>query len=165
MSVTVRVLTSEDLDAYRVLHRTALEEAPDAFAETSADEARRSDAQVALVLARGETWGAFLDGRLVGKLVIDAPPWEAFQHTRWLHGVYLHRDARGSGAAAALVGRALATAKQAGAFMAILWVNEKNAAARKFYQRLGFCEVGRIAKGIAVGGDYVDDIMMRLELK
>ena len=47
----------------------------------------------------------------------------------------------------------------------VLWVNEKNDAARKFYERLGFREVGRIAKGIAVDGAYVDDVAMQMELE
>ena len=165
VSVAVRVLTPDDLDAYRELHRFGLAHAPEAFAETSAQDAARSDEEVASDLARGETWGAFLNDRLLGKLVIDAPPWAAFQHTRWLHGVYVHPDARGAGAADALMRGALAHAKAAGAFIAVLWVNEKNAAALKFYERFGFREVGRIAKGIAVKGAYVDDVMMRLELE
>lgn len=164
VSVAVRALTADDLAAYRALHRFALKQAPEAFAETSAQDAARTDTKVAADLARGETWGAFVEGRLVGKLVIDSPPWEAFQHTRWLHGVYVHPDARGAGAAEALVKGALASAKEAGAFIAVLWVSEKNAAARRFYERFGFREVGRIAKGIAVDGAYVDDVMMRLEL-
>ncbi|MFT3726554.1 MAG: GNAT family N-acetyltransferase [Terricaulis sp.] len=164
MSVAVRVLTARDLTAFRALHRFALAHAPDAFAETSAMDATRTDTDTAAMLARGETWGAFVDGRLVGKLAIDAPPYDAFTHTRWLHGVYVHPDARGTGAAGALVDGALAAAKSEGAFIALLWVNEKNASARKFYQRLGFREVGRIAQGIAVAGAYVDDVMMQKEL-
>jgi predicted GNAT family acetyltransferase len=162
--LAVRRLRAADLAAYRQLHRFALTQAPEAFAETQAQDAARADAAVAEELARGQTWGAFVEGRLLGKLVIDAPPYPAFAHTRWLHGVYVHPDARGAGAAAALVSGALADAKQAGAFIAVLWVNEKNTAAQKFYQRFGFREVGRIAKGIAVGGTYIDDVMMGMEL-
>jgi predicted GNAT family acetyltransferase len=165
VNIEVRVSSAADLAAFRALHRFALAEAPAAFAETSAQDSARSDLEIAASLERGETWGAFCDGRLIGKLVIDAPPWAAFQHTRWLHGVYVHPDARGTGGAEALVAATLASAKAAGAAIALLWVNEKNRAARKFYERLGFREVGRIAKGIAVDGAYVDDVMMQTELE
>ena len=118
LSAIVRPLAPDDLAAYRALHRFALAQAPESFAETSEqDRARRC--RHAAILARGEAWGAFLDGRLVGKLTIDAPPYAAFGHTRWLHAVYLHPGARGAGAADALVTGALASAKDAGAIIAV----------------------------------------------
>ena len=162
--LAVRRLTADDLVVYRQLHRLALIQAPEAFAETQAQDAARADAAVVEELVRGQTWGAFVAGRLVGKLIIDAPPYAAFAHTRWLHGVYIHPDARGAGAAEALLRGALADAKKAGALIAMIWVHEKNAAAQKFYQRFGFRQMGRIAKGIAVGGSYIDDVMMGMEL-
>lgn len=94
----VRLLTVDDLGAYRALHRFALREAAQAFVETLADDARRPDAAVAEMLARGEGWGLFDGERLVGKLVLDAMPYECLAHTRWLHAIYLHPDARGRGA-------------------------------------------------------------------
>ncbi len=160
----VRILTVEDLAAYRALHRFALSEAPQAFVETLANDAVRSDAVVAEMLARGEGWGAFDDGRLVGKLVIDAPPYDCLAHTRWLHAIYLHPDARGGGVGAALVGAAIAHVRAEGATRIALWVNDENPPARGMYERLGFVETGRVPGGICVGGDYIDDVLMTIEL-
>ena len=61
----VRVLTVEDLGAYRALHRFGLREAPQAFVETLADDARRPDAAVAEMLARGEGWPGVEDQELL----------------------------------------------------------------------------------------------------
>ena len=36
--------------------------------------------------------------RLVGKLTIDALPYPSLAHTFWVHAVYVHPDARGTGA-------------------------------------------------------------------
>ena len=156
-----RQLTPADLAAYRALHRFGLEEAPSAFVQTRADDAKIADADIEAMLARGEGWGVFEGERLLGKLVIDALPYACLAHTRWLHAIYLHPDARGSGAGVALMNAAMAHAQHEGAFRFLLWVNERNAAARGFYEKLGFREIGRVDKGIAAPeGGYVDDVLM-----
>jgi RimJ/RimL family protein N-acetyltransferase len=163
--VLVRALTPDDLGAYRALHRHALTHAPTAFAETCAQDEARSDDVVAAFLARGDAWGVFAaDGALIGKLLIDAAPYAAFAHTRWLHAVYVHPDARGAGAAAALIRGATEHVRKDGVFKVLLWVHTENAQARAFYEKLGFREVGRISQGILIAGRYIDDVMMCLEL-
>jgi|GEM_PF-468564 len=160
----VRPLGADDLKAYRELHRYGLREAPLAFVETPADDEARPDDIVAAMLARGEAWGAFDGDRLVGKLVIDALPYTCLSHTQWLHAVYLHPDARGTGAGEALMFAALADAKSRGAQRIALWVNERNAAALQFYGRCGFRRTGRIPGGIQVGAALVDDVLMCLSV-
>jgi L-amino acid N-acyltransferase YncA len=97
---------------------------------------------------------------LLGKLTIDALPYAVLDHTRWLHAIYLHPDARGTGAGMELLRAAMDDAYAAGARRFLLWVNERNAAARKFYEKLGFIETGRVPKGIRVGESYADDVLM-----
>lgn len=155
-----RALTSADLVAYRELHRLSLEHAPAAFADTMELDAARPDAEVAAMLDRGEAWGAFRDGRLIAKLVMDALPYPAFAHVRWLHAVYVHPDARGTGAGAAMILAAMAAHREAGALRFQLWVNAENAPAIKLYQHLGFREIGRAPQGIRIGERYVDDMLM-----
>lgn len=158
----VRSLSLGDLVAYRALHRFALTEAPHAFVEDAAQDAARPNSEVAALMARGEAWGVFHNGRLVGKLVMDGLPYAPLAHTRWLHGIYLHPDARGSGAGAALLRSAIAHAQAQGVFRVLLWVNAENVAARGFYERMGFREVGRIDQGLSFAGGYVDDVLMCL---
>lgn len=160
----VRQLTVDDLDAYRTLHRFGLSEAPHAFVETLANDAVRPDATVRAMLGRGEGWGAFDSERLVGKCVIDGLPYDCLAHTRWLHAIYLHPEARGGGVGAALVGTGVAHVERQGATRVALWVNDRNAPARRMYERLGFVETGRIPGGICVEGRYVDDVLMTLKL-
>src|SRR5262245_2735270 len=126
LNLQTRPLTLADLEAYRALHRFGLDEAPHAFVETPANDAARGDDTVAAMLTRGDAWGVFDGERLVGKLVIDAPPYDCLAHTRWLHAVYLHPDARGAGAGAALMQAAITDARRRGATRIALWVNEQN---------------------------------------
>ncbi|MGE0743123.1 MAG: N-acetyltransferase family protein [Hyphomonadaceae bacterium] len=160
----VRQLTADDLAAYRALHRFALTESPLAFVETPRNDEARADSVVRDMLERGEGWGVFDAGRLVGKLVIDALPYDCLAHTRWLHAVYVHPDGRGKGAGDALLGAAIAHERERGASRVALWVNDRNAAARRLYERSGFVETGRVPQGVKVGAEYADDVLMTLAL-
>lgn len=158
----VRILTAEDLKTYRALHRFGMTEAPLGFVDVAETDVARPDSEVAAMLERGEGLGVFEGERLVGKLTIDALPYPSLAHTFWVHAVYVHPDARGSGASAALMKAAIESAGAKGASRVVLWVNEANTTARRFYARIGFQEAGRIPQGIQAGEHYVDDVLMWL---
>lgn len=158
----VRVLTVEDLRVYRELHRYGMTESPLGFVDVPETDAARSDSDVAAMLGCGDGWGVFEGERLVGKLTIDALPFPSLAHAHWVHAVYVHPDARGSGASTALMHAAIESARAKGARRIVLWVNEVNGAARRFYERMGFQQAGRIPEGIRVGDRYVDDVLMCL---
>ncbi|MES1157117.1 MAG: GNAT family N-acetyltransferase [Alphaproteobacteria bacterium] len=157
-----RRLTRDDLAAFRALHRFAITEAPDCFVDTPDLDAARPDADVAAMLARGEGWGAFDGDRLVGKLTLETPRFPAFAHTRWVHEVYVHPDARGRGLSAVLIRVAIEYARATGALVFLLWVNCENRPAIDAYKRAGFREAGRVPQGISVNGTLVADVMMCL---
>lgn len=160
--MNVRRLTVADLAAFRALHRHGMGEAPDAMVDTAETDAARSDAEIAAILERGEGWGAFEGERLLGKLTIDALPYPSLAHTFWVHALYLHPDGRGTGAGKALMRAAIEGARERGASRVALWVNGRNERARRFYERLGFRESGRIPGGIFVLGRSCDDVLMTL---
>jgi GNAT superfamily N-acetyltransferase len=159
----VRQLTAHDLQAYRALHRFGMEESPLGFVDVAATDAARPDTEVTAMLVRGDAWGAFDGERLIGKLTIDALPYPSLAHTFWVHAVYVHPDARGTGVSGKLLRAAIANAQSRGASRIALWVNDANAHAKALYARLGFRETGRIPGGIRVAGAYVDDVLMTLE--
>jgi GNAT superfamily N-acetyltransferase len=156
----IRQLTAADLSDYRALHRFGMKESPSAIVDTVETDAARADADVVAMLMRGEAWGAFDGQRLLGKLAIDALPYPSLAHTFWIHAVYVHPDARGSGASTELVAAAIEGARAKGASRIALWVNGENAHARRLYERLGFRESGRIPQGIFVNGQRCDDVLM-----
>lgn len=139
-------------------------ESPQGFVDVVETDAARSDEVVEAMLSRGEGWGVFYGERLLGKLTIDALPYPSLAHTFWIHAVYVHPDARGIGASVKLLQAAIDHARGNGARRVALWVNGVNAPARKLYERLGFRETGRIPGGIQVAGEFVDDVLMTLEL-
>jgi GNAT superfamily N-acetyltransferase len=162
--VIVRQLTAGDLAAYRALHRFGMAEAPEGFVDVTETDAARPDHVVEAMLARGEGWGVFDGERLLGKLTIDALSYPSLAHTFWIHAVYLHPDARGTGASSSLLQAAIDDVRGRGARRVALWVNGVNPPARGLYERLRFRETGRIPGGIQVAGEFVDDVLMTLEL-
>lgn len=160
----IRQLTASDTAAYRELHRFGMSESPTGFVDVVATDAARTDAQVEEMLQRGDGWGAFDGDRLVAKLTIDALPYPSLAHTFWIHAVYVHPDARGSGASGKLIAVAVESARDRGARRVALWVNGVNTRAQALYERMGFRQTGRIPGGIQVADQYVDDVLMTLEL-
>jgi L-amino acid N-acyltransferase YncA len=160
----VRQLGVGDLRAARALHRFGMEESPQGFVDVPETDAARPDSEVEAIIARGEYWGVFEGERLVGKLTIDALPYPSLAHTFWVHAVYVHPDARGSGASSKLLRAGIAHAQSKGALRIALWVNGENAHARALYERVGFRQNGHIPGGIQIDGKFVDDVLMTLEL-
>lgn len=160
----IRQLNADDLVAYRELHRFGMTESPDGFVDVAATDAARPDSDVVAMLARGDGWGAFDGDRLLGKLTIDALPYPSLAHTFWIHAVYVHPDARGTGASGKLVRAAIESARSKGARRVALWVNGVNSHARNLYERMGFRQTGHIPGGIKIGGAFVDDVLMSLVL-
>jgi GNAT superfamily N-acetyltransferase len=162
--VIVRRLMTGDVAAYRALHRFGISESPTGFVDVTETDTARPDSEVEAVLARGDGWGVFDGERLVGKLTIDALPYPSLAHTFWIHAVYVHPDARGTGASSKLIRAAIDAARERGASRIALWVNGVNAHAKALYERSGFRQTGHIPGGIKVGDAYVDDVLMTLEL-
>lgn len=160
----VRQLVASELAAARALHRFGMEESPQGFVDVPETDAARPDAEVAAVIARGEYWGVFDGERLVAKLTIDALPYPSLSHTWWIHAVYVHPNARGTGASSKLIRAAIEYARSRGASRIALWVNGLNRHAKALYERVGFSQTGRIPGGIKVGESYADDVLMTLEL-
>jgi GNAT superfamily N-acetyltransferase len=139
-------------------------ESPQGFVDVTETDAARPDDVVEAMLARGEAWGVFDGERLVGKLTIDALPYPSLAHTFWVHAVYVHPDARGSGASSKLLRAALDDARSKGALRVALWVNGANTHARGLYERVGFRQTGQVPGGIQIAGMLIDDVLMTLTL-
>lgn len=160
----VRQLAAADLAEYRALHRFGIEESPSGFIDVEETDAARPDAEVVAMLMRGEGWGVFEGERLVGKLVADALPYPSLAPTFWLRAVYVHPDARGTGASERLIHAAIEYARAKGGSRMALWVHGANPHARALYERIGFRESGRIPRGISINGELVDDVLMSVAL-
>lgn len=113
---------------------------------------------------------AIADGHAVGytMLVVAAPddPDVAAVVTRRpaaeLSKLYVRASQHGTGLAAALVGATVARARERGAAVLWLGVNQLNARANRFYEKQGFALVG--TKQFLVGDRYEDDFVRAVQL-
>lgn len=103
-------------------------------AATQAREIRDPTTRYRLALRDGEIVGYCM----MGALDIDVDDAAALE----LHRLYVDKDLKGAGVAAALMDDCLAWARRKGASALYLSVWENNARAQAFYKRYGFAHVG-----------------------
>lgn len=84
---------------------------------------------------RGAMWVVEVDGVVVGSLAV-CPTDRA--DTQEIYKVYLAHALRGSGLAQALLARAVAVARAAGATRIRLWTDTRFQAGHRFYEKAGF---------------------------
>jgi ribosomal protein S18 acetylase RimI-like enzyme len=160
--MTVRQLTSDDASAYQALRLFALEERPEAFSASYADEAKRSPEEIASRVtpaADGSrcAFGAFADDRLAGFLAFVRPERPKLHHWADLAGMYVAPEFRRRGLGGALVDAALAHARALPGLRQVrLSVNASNLPARSLYQSRGFKCVGIEPEALCVEGRYYD---------
>ena len=139
--IAVEPLSADDWRRFRAIRLAALRDTPKAFGSTlerelafSEDDWRQRAATAALAVRDGRDVG------LVGWFDSpDDPP-----DTLHLVAMWVHPDARGSGAAQPLVEWVLEVARSTpGTRRVALWVATWNEPARRLYERCGFVRTGR----------------------
>ncbi|MBL1096937.1 GNAT family N-acetyltransferase [Streptomyces coffeae] len=104
---------------------------------------------------------AELGGRPVGYLrLVPATPLASNAHVQQIQGLAVDEQARGRGAARALLGAAYEKARRAGATRITLRVLGPNAPARRLYESEGFTVEGVLRGEFLIEGTYVDDVLM-----
>jgi RimJ/RimL family protein N-acetyltransferase len=139
--ISVRRADLSDWRVWRELRLAALHDAPDAFGTTYAEASAREDDWW---LEQWSTPGArFLveaDGLAVGLCAVFVPA-DPDRHPM-LVSMWVGPEARGTGAAGALIDASLAWTREAGHSALVLGVVEENERARRLYERYGFTPNG-----------------------
>ena len=125
MSVTLRQLTRDEMDQVAVVHRTAFDERLPWLAGRHTPDQDRAYFRDR-VFAECTVWGA-LDDALVGFI--------AFR-PGWVDQLYVLPEWQGHG-----IGRALLHIAMTASASLRLWTFQRNAGARRFYERLGFTAI------------------------
>jgi ribosomal protein S18 acetylase RimI-like enzyme len=160
MEQIARRLEPEDVAVFRALRMASLKDAPDNFGSTYEDWQSRSDAELRGFLEDEPIFAAFVCDQPVG-LTGLIPENKSKQAHRWgLAMVYVSPEARGGGAANALMSTAVAFAIGARVLQLELSVNATNARAIRFYERHGFQITGQIPRGYRIDGGFADEVMM-----
>jgi L-amino acid N-acyltransferase YncA len=156
----IRRLTADDAEAFRAIRQEALTETPAAFASTAADFAALSDETIRKLLTDIALFAALRDGEPVGLMGVARHTAGKMAHRGILVMVYIRETERGTGLASALLAAADEHAGASGLRQLELAVTVENTAARAFYRREGFAEVGHIPAGFLHEGREIDEILM-----
>lgn len=165
----IRVLTSADVEAFRVLRLEAINDSPAAFLQTE-------ESFKALLLADLASWiesndnkatvGAFDDrGKLLGMAGFRRDSGPKIDHKAMVWGVFLTPSARGLGLGTKLMQALIEeAARRPGIVLLHLAVAESQSAAKALYESVGFKTYGREPKAVRLGDTFIDEDLMSLEL-
>jgi ribosomal protein S18 acetylase RimI-like enzyme len=162
--MTIRQLGSEDAAAFQALRLAALQECPEAFTSSHAEEVDTPQEVVARRLSAnpdGAVFGEIANGRLVGIVGIQRETRRKVAHKAFIWGMYVAPDHRNNGTGRALLARALAHAAGGlGTRVVQLGVNARNEAAVALYRAGGFEIYGTESEFMIVDGVAQDQYLM-----
>jgi GNAT superfamily N-acetyltransferase len=139
VSAVVRRASEDDFALLREIRLAALADEPDAYGSTYEEAARRSEDQ----WRDATNWNQFLavaEGRAVG--MASGGHFAPFPGARWLYGMYVEPDHRGTGVARELVHVVAQWARGEAVRTLGLHVTESIPRARAFYAKVGFQDTG-----------------------
>jgi RimJ/RimL family protein N-acetyltransferase len=164
--ISLRVLTSEDAAAYRVMRLAALEEQPPAFGSLPEDEPNLSETAIRLSQSEDRCFfGAFASDRLIGSVRLSRYEAPNEKHRAYLAGLYVLPQLRRIGCGRALVEQALHQAANLPSIRRInLTVVTQQTAAIHLYQSFGFRIYGTELETFSRNGRFYDEHLMTLDL-
>lgn len=143
--VDVEVVDGDRWEQVRALRLAALEDAPDAFGSTLAEEQDQPEEWWRARLGRDDVWSfvATLDGAPAGLAIVGRRAGAAPPGILGLFAVWVAPAARGCGVGDALMVAAVSHARSVGAVRLMLDVGIRNGRAAALYERHGFVPTGR----------------------
>jgi GNAT superfamily N-acetyltransferase len=161
--ITVRTLGLDEWDQYRSMRLTALEESPEAFVATHAEEEAEPEEFWRARMERSVRLLAERDGQPLG--IASVGPGGEDEKAAQLFGLWVRPEARGSGVAAALVRAGAHAAAGQGKSQLLYWVGTENGRAVAFASGFGFRPTGtRRPMRVVSKDDGEEEIAMTLPL-
>lgn len=165
--MNIRLLSTNDSNAYRTLRLMALQKHPSAFASSYEEEKDRTAAFYGERFQSKEsfTFGAFEGEKLIGSVTLLKETKLKLKHRALIVAMYVSDEARRKGIGRALIAAALEEAKRIeGIEQIYLAVESTNEPAKRLYSSFGFEIFGKDKKAIKIGDHYFDEEHMVLFL-
>ncbi len=134
--ITVRTLGADDWQTYRSIRLTALQESPEAFVATHAQEESATEEFWRERMERSQRLIAYVDRQAVGIASVGAA--QEDDNAGELFGLWVRPEARGTGVATALVRAGAEAAARDGRTQLYYWVGTDNGRAVAFASGYGF---------------------------
>ena len=160
MSLAIRQLVVEDVEAFRAIRLEALLDSPEAFGGDHGEESQQHLEAFTAQLTGSAVFGAFQDGALCGVVGLFWSQSAKRRHLGHLYTVYVKPALRGTGCALPLIEAAVDHAKTLGKIQVMLGVSTHNEPAMRLYRKAGFEIYGTEPRSLYVNGRYIDEHMM-----
>lgn len=154
-------LTSADVERFRAVRLEGLRGDPSGFRYSEAEDELIETSTWAARLERDFVVGAERDGAIIGVGGFSQFAGERLDHKGLIWGMYVRPEARGTGAADAIMRALIAHARQHVRQLQ-LTVMANNARARAFYERHGFVHYATEPEAVRRGDAYFDEALMWL---
>jgi ribosomal protein S18 acetylase RimI-like enzyme len=169
MGMEIRRFGVADAEALWRLRMVALESDPWSFGESVEELRQIGVEEYGRRIGSGDDGnfviGAFGDEGVVGMCGFYRETNIKRRHKGHLWGVFVAPSARGNGLGLALAARVIETARTLPDLKSIqLTVSVTQGAARGLYRKLGFRVFGVEPRGLGIGGEFVDEEHMILDL-
>jgi ribosomal protein S18 acetylase RimI-like enzyme len=165
----LRLLTSDDADAFWHLRLEALRNDSASFADSAEEHLATTVETARERLVKNDpisnfVAGVFEDGHLTATAGFYRYAHNKERHKGHIWGVYVRPESRGKGVASALMNEIVRRARAIGGLEQITLVASANLPAQRLYKALGFESYGIERHSLKIGDQYVDDVLMVLWL-
>jgi ribosomal protein S18 acetylase RimI-like enzyme len=161
----LRLLTSDDADAFWHLRLEALRNDSASFADSAEEHLATTVETARERLVKNDPISNFVAGVFEdGHLTATAGFYNKERHKGHIWGVYVRPESRGKGVASALMNEIVRRARAIGGLEQITLVASANLPAQRLYKALGFESYGIERHSLKIGDQYVDDVLMVLWL-
>ena len=161
----VEILQPDEWEAYKAIRLKALQTDPAAFGVSYEQEAAQSDEawQQKLAAPGRRMYAAKVGERIAAITGVRFETAAHVDHLATLIAVFTDPDFRNQGIGTKLFEKILADLRENQKVVKVrLSVNNTNEAAKNFYEKVGFEQVGLARKEMRVNGQYYDQAQMEL---
>lgn len=156
----IRLLGSDDIEAFRSIRLEALRLEPASFASSVEDWEKLPDEEWRRRITSNPVFVAFDGDRPIGLMGLMRERSSKMAHRATIVMVYVRKSHRGTGVSSKLLDELIAHARENGIRQLELAVSVENPAALAFYSSEGFREIGCIPGGFLHEGRAIDEILM-----